>query len=69
MLKGSWPSGDIRAPSSDELPPLALLAEPEVLDGLDDRDGEGVVDRGVVDVGRVDTGLLEGPGSGPRAPV
>src|ERR1700750_3510368 len=43
----------------DELAALALLAEAEVLDLHQDRDGEAVIDRGVFDVLRRDTRFLE----------
>ena len=56
--------GRPQRPVEHEPPTLALLAEAEVFERLQDRDGEGVVDRRVVDVRRSDAGLGEGPGSG-----
>src|SRR6266568_8013891 len=43
----------------DELAALALLAEAEVLELHQDRDGEAVVDRGVFDIGGFDARLRE----------
>src|SRR6266702_5366732 len=51
----------------DELAALALLAEAEVLELHQDRDGEAVVDRGVFDVLRRDAGFLERARTGPDA--
>ena len=51
----------------DELAALALLAEAEVLQLHQHRDGKTVVDRGVFDVLRRDAGLLEGARAGPDA--
>ena len=43
----------------DEGAPLALPAEPEVLDLAEDGEGEAIVDLGDVDVGRPDPGHRE----------
>src|SRR5258706_15692587 len=49
----------------DELAALALLAEAEVFDLHQYRDGEAVIDRGIFDVLWRDAGLLERPRAGP----
>src|SRR6266403_1991419 len=49
----------------DELAALALLAETEVFDLHQYRDGEAVIDRGIFDVFWRDAGLLERPRAGP----
>src|SRR5712692_11151638 len=49
----------------DELAALALLAEAEVFDLHQYRDGEAVIDRGIFDVLWRDTRLLERPRAGP----
>src|ERR1700761_3622613 len=49
----------------DELAALALLAEAEVLELHQNRDGKTVVDRGVLHVLRRDAGFLEGARPGP----
>src|SRR5882672_4205971 len=49
----------------DEFAALALLAEAEILDLHQDRDGETVVDRGVFDVLRRDARFLERARAGP----
>src|SRR5258708_9718000 len=49
----------------DELAALALLAEAEVLDLHQYRDGEAVIDRGIFDVPWRNARLLERPRAGP----
>ena len=49
----------------DECPALALLAETEVLDRFQHRDGEAVIDGRIVDVARRDAGFLERLRAGP----
>src|SRR6476619_5593103 len=51
----------------DELAALALLAEAEVLELHQHRDGKAVVDRGVFDVLWCDAGFLERARAGPDA--
>src|SRR5262245_47894065 len=51
----------------NELAALALLAETEILDLHQHRDGEAVVDRRIFDVLRRDARLLEGARAGPDA--
>ena len=55
----------LQRPVADELAPLALLAEPQILEGHEDGDRERVVDRRVVHVAGRDPGLRERPRAGP----
>src|SRR5260370_30490038 len=52
----------------DELSTLAFLAEPEILERLDDGDRERVVDRRVVDVARRASRFDESARTGPPRP-
>src|SRR5439155_11592240 len=51
----------------DELAALTLLAEAEVFELHQYRDGEAVIDRGVLDILRGNARLLEGARAGPDA--
>src|SRR5207237_4439808 len=51
----------------DELAALAFLAEAEVFELHQNRDGEAVIDRSVLDILRRDARFLEGARAGPDA--